>query len=253
MLIDADNSPAGKIDFIIGELATIGVVDIRRAYGNWKSTSLAGWEKILNEFAIQPIQQFDLVKGKNATDIALVIDAMDILFTKNVDAFCIVSSDADFTPLVQRLRADGKEVIGFGGQKSSEPFVKSCSRFLVLDDDKSSKENRTDRAADPIKLKSDTKLMNTLRVAIDAVGRENEDGWSMLGPVGTHISNHSPIDPRNYGLKKLSDLFRAIDLFEVRQTKSGTQTVVWVRNKKRPKSADASSSKANPDVENIPF
>ncbi len=177
------------------------------------------------------------MKGKNATDIALVIDAMDILFTKNVDAFCLVSSDADFTPLVQRLRADGKEVFGFGGQKAPEPFVNSCSRFLLLDEDRQSKETRTQRATDPVKLKGDTKLMNTLRGAIEAVETETDDGWAPLGAVGTHISNHSPIDQRNYGFKKLSDLFRAIDLFEVRQSQNGAQTIVWVRNKKRPKKA----------------
>lgn len=233
MLIDADNSPAAKIDFIITELATIGVVNIRRAYGNWKNPALIGWEKTLHEFAIQPIQQFDIVKGKNATDIALVIDAMDILATKNVDAFCLVSSDADFTPLVHRLRADGKEVIGFGGQKAPEPFVNSCSRFLFLDEDRKAKETRTRRASEPAALKGDTKLMTILRSATEAV--ENEEGWAALGGVGTHISNHSPIDPRNYGFKKLSDLFRAIDLFEVRETQAGNQTIVWVRNKKRPK------------------
>ncbi|MDX2080669.1 MAG: NYN domain-containing protein [Terrimicrobiaceae bacterium] len=231
LLIDADNSPAAKIDFIITELATLGVVNIRRAYGNWKNPGLAGWEKVLHEFAIQPIQQFDLVKGKNATDIALVIDAMDILFSRNVDAFCLVSSDADFTPLVQRLRAEGKEVIGFGGQKAPEPFVNSCSRFLLLDEDKQAKENRRRRAADPVKLKGDTKLMATLRSAIEAV--ENDEGWAPLVAAGSHISNHSPIDHRNYGFKKLTDLFRAIDLFEVRETSNGAQHTVWVRNKKR--------------------
>ena len=116
LLIDADNAPAAKIDFIIAELATYGVVNIRRAYGNWKNQTLSGWEKILHEFAIQPVQHFDLVKGKNATDMAMLIDAMDLLYTKNVGTFCLVSSDCDFTPLVLRLRADGKQVIGFGGR-----------------------------------------------------------------------------------------------------------------------------------------
>ncbi len=233
LLIDADNAPAGKIDFIITELAKYGVVNIRRAYGNWKNQALVGWERVLHEYAIQPVQQFDLVKGKNATDMALLIDAMDILYTKNMEAFCLVSSDADFTPLVHRLRADGKEVIGFGGQKAPEPFVNSCSRFLYLDEDNRAKEVRMRRAADPVQLKSDTKLMNVLRGAIESL--EDEEGWASLGAVGTHISNHSPIDPRNYGFKKLSDLFRKIDLFEVRETKNGAQTIVAVRNKKRPK------------------
>lgn len=233
MLIDADNSPAAKIDFIITELAKLGVVNIRRAYGNWKSPALAGWEKVLHEYAIQPVQQFDLVKGKNATDMALLIEAMDFLYTKSIDAYCLVSSDADFTPLVHRLRADGKEVIGFGGKKTPEPFVNSCSRFLFLDEDTKSKEARQRQASDPLKLKSDTRLMTTLRNAIEA--NENDEGWAALGGVGTHISNHSPIDPKNYGFRKLSDVFRAIDLFEVKETQTGNQTVVWVRNRKRPR------------------
>ncbi len=233
MLIDADNSPAGKIDFIITELAKLGVVNIRRAYGNWKNPALSGWEKVLHEYAIQPVQQFDLVKGKNATDMALLIEAMDFLYTKAIDAFCLVSSDADFTPLVHRLRADGKEVIGFGGKKAPEPFVNSCSRFLFLDEDPKAREARKRQASDPLKLKSDTRLMMTLRTAIEA--HENDEGWAALGGVGTHISNHSPIDPKNYGFRKLSDVFRAIDLFEVKETQVGSQTVVWVRNKKRPR------------------
>lgn len=108
LLIDADNSPAAKIDFIFSELAEHGVVNIRRAYGNWKKPALSGWEKVLHQNSIQPIQNFDLVKGKNATDMSLVIDAMDILYTRSVSTFCLVSSDSDFTPLIQRLRADGK-------------------------------------------------------------------------------------------------------------------------------------------------
>ena len=241
LLIDADNAPAAKIDFIIAELATYGIVNIRRAYGNWKNQSLSGWEKVLHEYAIQPVQQFDLVKGKNATDMALLIEAMDILYTKQVDTFCLVSSDADFTPLVQRLRADGKAVIGFGGHKAPLPFVNSCSKFLYLDEDKKAKEVRTNVAANTNKLKSDTKLMNILRNAVEA--GENEDAWAPMGGVGANISNQVPaFDPRNYGFKKLSDLFKAIDLFEVRETKNGQQTIVWARNKKRArKNASADS------------
>lgn len=134
MLIDADNAPAPKIDFVIAELATYGVVNIRRAYGNWKKASLGGWEKVLHEYAIQPVQHFDIVKGKNASDMALLIEAMDILYTKSLGTFCLVSSDCDFTPLVLRLRADGKQVIGFGNSKAPAPFVASCTRFLYLDD-----------------------------------------------------------------------------------------------------------------------
>ncbi len=227
VFIDADNAPAKKIDKVLSELAKYGVVNIRRAYGNWKNQNLKPWEDVLHEYAIQPIQQFDLIKGKNATDMALVIDVMDILYTKNVDIICLVSSDCDFTPLVTRALADGKVVIGFGERKAPLPFVNSCSRFLYLDDkDKQElpvqKENNN--------LKSDTKLINLLRQAIEAV--EEDDGWAMLGPIGAHISNHSSFDQQNHGFKKLSDLFASIDLFEMKKT---NDTVPWVRDIRRAK------------------
>ncbi|GAC27410.1 NYN domain-containing protein [Brumicola pallidula] len=227
LFIDADNAPAAKIDTILSELARYGVVNIRKAYGNWKSPCLKSWEDVLHEFAIQPIQQFDLTKGKNATDIALVIDAMDILYTRDVDTICLVSSDCDFTPLVTRALADGKFIIGFGERKTPSAFVNSCSKFLYLDD--------IDADEKPVEIKkpsikSDTKLINMLRQAIEA--SEDDDGWAHLGTIGKHISNHASFDPRNYGFKKLSDLFSAIDLFEMKQkNSSGT----YVRDKRRAK------------------
>ncbi|MEY3898577.1 MAG: hypothetical protein RLZZ214_4099 [Verrucomicrobiota bacterium] len=240
LLIDADNAPAAKIDFIISELASHGVVNIRRAYGNWKKPSLAGWERVLHEYAIQPMQSFDLVKGKNATDMALLIDAMDILYTKQVNTFCLVSSDSDFTPLIQRLRADGKQVFGFGERKTPKPFQNSCTRFLYLDEE--GKEDQpgktpgepgklaTTRVNDPKNLKGDTKLMNTLRNAVKELA--DEDGWADLGPVRARIANAGPFDHRTYGFKKLSDLFAAIDLFEMKKQVNGTQTVAMVRIRK---------------------
>ncbi len=229
LLIDSDNSPSSKIDFIIAELARDGVVNIRRAYGNWKKRSLGGWEKVLHEYAIQPIQHFDIVKGKNATDMGLTIDAMDILYTKQVDTFCLVTSDSDFTPLTLRLRAEGKQVIGFGGQKTPLPFVNSCSKFLYLDEDQDAKVKRKSRAAEPNQLKQDTKLITTLRRAIEAAA--DEDGWAILGAVGSHITNQGPFDSRNYGFTKLSDLFQAIDLFEVRKIRGENHSRVEVRQR----------------------
>lgn len=240
LLIDADNSPSAKIDFIISELASHGVVNIRRAYGNWKKPTLAGWEKVLHENSIQPMQSFDLVKGKNATDMALVIDAMDILYTKNVNTFCLVSSDSDFTPLIQRLRADGKEVFGFGGKNTPMPFIASCTRFIYLDVESAEKliANSQEgaptvaapQARDPKNLKGDTKLMNSLRNAVKELA--DEEGWAELGPVGSRINNSGPFDHRTYGYKKLSDLFAAIDLFEMKKEATGSQTVISVRIKK---------------------
>ncbi|MCC5453368.1 NYN domain-containing protein [Rheinheimera sp. UJ51] len=227
VFIDADNAPAQKMDKVLAELARYGVVNIRKAYGNWKSPKIKPWEDILHDFAIQPIQQFDLTKGKNATDMALVIDVMDVLYTKNVDIICLVSSDCDFTPLVTRALADGKFVIGFGERKAPLPFVNSCSRFLYFDE--------PEEIAVPVQkatnnIKSDTKLINLLRQAIEAV--EDDEGWAKLGPIGTHISNHASFDQRNYGFKKLSDLFMAIDLFDMRKTNG---SVLWVKDKKRSK------------------
>jgi len=231
LLIDADNAPASKIDFIISELASHGVINIRRAYGNWKKRSLSGWENVLHEHAIQPVQHFDIVKGKNATDMALLIEAMDILYTKDVDTFCLVSSDSDFTPLCTRLRADGKQVIGFGRQNTPEPFVNACTRFLYLDDDSTSKTPETKKELSVGQLKQNTKLMNTLRNAVKESA--DEDGWAALGPVGSRISNQGPFDNRTYGFQKLSDMFEAIDLFQVKKSKQANRTTVKVKLKSK--------------------
>lgn len=228
LFIDADNAPASKIDIVLSELARYGVVNIRKAYGNWKSPCIKPWEDVLHEFAIQPIQQFDLTKGKNATDIALVIDAMDILYTKDVDTICLVSSDCDFTPLVTRALADGKFVIGFGERKAPSAFVNSCSKFLFLDEIIEVDEKNIPSKKTKVSIKCDTKLMNLLRQGIEAV--EEDDGWARLGPIGTHITNHSSFDQRNYGFKKLSEFFASIDLFEMKKTNG---SVTWVRDKKR--------------------
>lgn len=211
LLIDADNSPAKAIQKIFSELARHGKVNIRRAYGNWTSSNLKGWEAVLHDHAIQPFQQYDLTKGKNATDIAIAIDAMDILYTKQVDTFCIVTSDCDFTPLATRIMSEGKSVIGFGERKTPSVFVNACSTFLYLDDEvevKAKKFNAKD-------LRGDSKLMNLLRDAIS--GSENDDGWANLSKVGSHISNQASFDPRNYGYARLSDLIDAIGLFDIRR------------------------------------
>ena len=215
MFIDADNAPAKHIEKVISDLATYGAVSIRRAYGNWKNPNIKGWEDTLHEYAIQPIQQFDLTRGKNATDMAMTIDAMDILYTKNVDAFCIVSSDSDFTPLVMRVLAEGKSVYGYGERKSPMAFVNACSRFLYLDDEKPDADvTLSDKKISGKALKSDSKLMNLLRNAIEAV--QDDDGWANLGPVGSIISNQASLDSRNYGYSKLGDLIKSIDIFETR-------------------------------------
>jgi uncharacterized LabA/DUF88 family protein len=224
LLIDADNSPAAKIDLILAELAKYGIANIRRAYGNWKSPSLKSWEAVLHEYAIRPIQQFDYSKGKNASDIALIIDAMDLLYTQKLEAFCLVSSDADFTPLVMRLLTNGAKVYGFGERKTPLPFVNACSTFVYLDglvEATAPARSEADPSGESPKkstneLKSDTKLVQLLRNAVQAAA--DDDGWSNLGAVGQHISNQASFDPRNYGFAKLSELIGAIGLFEVQKS-----------------------------------
>jgi uncharacterized protein (TIGR00288 family) len=211
LLIDADNSPAKAIQMIMAELARHGKVNIRKAYGNWKSSRLQGWEAVLQDHAIQPIQQFDLVKGKNATDIAMTIDAMDILYARRVDAICLVTSDCDFTPLATRILSDGVSVIGFGERKTPSSFVNACSTFLYLDDE----EQKKSKKPSANQLRGDAKLMNLIRDAI--ANNENEEGWAGLSHVGSHISNQASFDPRNYGYSRLSDLVEAIGLFELKR------------------------------------
>ena len=226
IFIDADNAPAGKFEDVLSEVAKYGVITIRKAYGNWKSPTLKSWEALLHEHAIQPVQQYDLTKGKNASDIALVIDAMDIMYTKQVDVMCFVSSDSDFTPMVTRALAEGKVVLGFGERKTPLPFVNACSKFLFLD--KSSTDNQDSSQAKNIK--SDTKLIQLLRQAIEAT--EDDKGWAALGPVGSHISNHTSFDSRNYGFKNLSSLFKAIDLFELKKGSGNSYLVRDTRKNK---------------------
>lgn len=244
LLIDADNSPASKIDEVLDELANYGVINIRRAYGDWKSRHLNAWEDVLHEYAIQPIQQFAYTKGKNATDAAMIIDAMDLLYTKQLDGFGIVSSDSDFTPLVMRIRANGLKVFGFGEKKTPSPFVSACSKFLYLEALGASVETdikvtaaETGSVAAPApkavavrlaakELKSDTRLVSLLRNAVEA-GADDE-GWAGLGAVGQHISKQASFDSRNYGYAKLKDLYQAIGLFEIQTKDKG----IYVRDKR---------------------
>ncbi len=258
LLIDADNSPASKIDVILAELAKVGVTNIRRAYGNWKKDGLKGWEAVLHEYAIRPVQQFDYSKGKNATDMGMVIEAMDLLYTDQPEAFGIVSSDADFTPLVMHLKAKGAQVFGFGAKKTPLPFVNACSRFLYLENlvrggalaetngEKKVKPRSTGKAAaasdaeppgeamptrmDTAALKQDARLVTLLRNAVESAA--GEDGWSALGSVGQQIGNQASFDPRNYGYRKLLDLIEASQLFEL--DRRGTQFVLRDKRAARP-------------------
>ena len=247
LLIDADNAPAELIDEILTELSTLGVINIRRAYGNWTKAALQGWQTRLLDFAIRPMQQFDYSKRKNASDMAMTVDAMELLYTERPDAFGIVSSDADFTPLVMHLRAKGAAVYGFGAAQTPLPFVNACSRFLYLEalaeahaaDEAGAVSADTpgvrtaERASAPApahrvrvptsKLRQDTALMNLLRDAVHAVA--DEAGWARVGAVGTQISNKASFDPRNYGYATLSKLLAATEAFEWRDEGSSRVSV----------------------------
>lgn len=241
LLIDADNSPAAKIGLILTELSTFGVTNVRRAYGNWKKAELKGWEEKLHEHAIRPMQQFDYSKGKNASDMAMVIDALELLYTDRPDAFGIVSSDADFTPLVMHLRAKGAAVYGFGAAKTPEPFVNACSRFLFLEKLGADELGESGEAAPaaPLRvptaqLKQDAKLVTLLRNAVQAAA--DESGWARVGAVGQQIGNQASFDSRNFGYATLTKLLAATQLFEMAH--EGTSQVS-VRDKRQGKPARA--------------
>ncbi|KST63437.1 hypothetical protein BC008_13165 [Mastigocoleus testarum BC008] len=232
LLIDADNAPASRINAILSEIAKYGVANVRRAYGNWKSSGLKPWENCLHEYAIRPVQQFDYTKGKNATDAAMIIDAMDLLYTQDLDAFAIVSSDCDFTPLVMRILTNGLKVYGFGEKKTPSPFVHACSTFLYLESITQNIDSEESKAAATVKktgqeLKQDSQLMNLLRSAVSST--EDDNGWSSLSAIGSHIRNQASFESRNYGYDKLSGLFEAIDLFEIKRSNK----TIYVRNKQK--------------------
>ncbi|WP_049236451.1 NYN domain-containing protein [Moraxella canis] len=231
LFIDADNAPAKKIEFILSELAKFGTINIRKIYGDWKNHGLQGWEDVLLDNALKPVQQFAYTKSKNATDMAMTIDVMDILHENKVDVFCLVSSDSDFTPLVMRLRHEGKVVIGFGEQKTPKSLVQACSRFLYLDGENTNQNHTGMSKKSSNELKQDAKLMNLLRHAISEA--QNEEGWASLSTVGSIIKNQSSFDSKNYGYKQLSDLVKAIDLFEVQLNDSH----YIIKNKKSPKNS----------------
>jgi uncharacterized LabA/DUF88 family protein len=254
LLIDADNVSHSKIAGILSELSKYGTPNVRRAYGDWASKQLAGWTSKLHQYAIRPIQQFAHSKGKNASDISLVIDAMELHYTQRLDGFAIASSDADFTPLVMHLRAAGHEVYGFGERKTPEPFVNACTTFLYLDTlgaETAESEPAPPRAVAVApaakatsvapKAKStpaqDAKLVATLRLAVEAVARE--DGWAMLATAGSAAKRQAPIDPRNYGVKNFPALFEATGLFDIVKGPDGQAFVADKRNKDRsPKPVD---------------
>lgn len=234
VLIDSDNAHAAipVIDELMAEVSRYGTATIRRAYGDWTTDNLKKWKAILHKQAIQPIQQFSYTSGKNSTDSALIIDAMDILHAGNVDGFCLVSSDSDFTRLATRIREAGLTAYGFGERKTPDPFVAACDKFIYIEILRPEPEEEV-KAAPGDDL---GKLKPLMIAAVDANVRD--DGWAALGGIGSHIGKVLPaFDPRNYGFKKLSDLVRSLSYVEVKDVPVSrpdgvTMTNVMVRLKR---------------------
>jgi uncharacterized LabA/DUF88 family protein len=219
VLIDAENASPRIADGLFEEVATIGEASVRRIYGDFAGPRLKAWADILSKHAIIPYQQFANITGKNASDIALVIDAMDLLHSGRFDGFCLVSSDSDFTRLASRIREQGLDVFGFGEQKTPESFRQACRRFIYTENllpATRTLDQDTVSAAKP--LEPPNAALPLLQRAVSQL--DSEDGWVDLGAVGRRLSNLvSDFDPRTYGFEKLSDLVRKTDGFEVDQPK----------------------------------
>jgi uncharacterized LabA/DUF88 family protein len=232
VLIDADNAQASVIQELLAEVSRYGTATIKRAYGDWTTTNLKGWKDVLHTMAIQPIQQFAYTSGKNATDSALIIDAMDVLHTGSVDGFCLVSSDSDFTRLATRIREAGLVVYGFGERKTPEPFVAACDKFIYTEILRTEPEE-TKPGQEPVA--ELPKLKPMILNALNAIARE--DGWTTLSALGSQINrSHPSFDPRNYKFAKLGELIRQQSAYlEVKEVKSGegdaVQTHLHVRRK----------------------
>ncbi len=227
ILIDADNAQPSIASELLTEIGRYGTATVRRAYGDWTTSNLNGWKEHLHTLAIQPIQQFRLTIGKNSTDTALIIDAMDLLHGNRIDGFCLVSSDSDFTRLATRIREAGLCVYGFGEKKTPKPFVAACNKFVFTEILRGSTDIQLSSSAEQVPLKP------ILMRAVNAAA--GDDGWASLGAVGNLVSKANPeFDARNYGKKKLGELVKAQDYLEVRpqQPADGSPiTQIFVRIK----------------------
>lgn len=226
LLIDADNASHQGLDPVLTVLAELGQVNIRRAYGNWRKTSLKGWIDLMHRYGIEPQQQFDMTKGKNATDMKMTIDAIDLLYSGRVHGFGIMSSDSDFMPLAMRIRQDGVPVYGFGGQKTPEAFRQACTRFIdvnaLIRAEKEEKSNGNQESV------LDDELLNLLFDAYNA-SRRDENGFAKLSEVGQRAGNRSSFDTRNYGFSRLIDMMETIPNFSVERAGNGQVMVKRLR------------------------
>jgi uncharacterized LabA/DUF88 family protein len=237
VLIDADNTRPGIVEGLLGEIADYGTASVKRIYGDWTKPQLNGWKDTLLEHSIQPIQQFAYTTGKNATDSAMIIDAMDLLYSDTFDGFCIVSSDSDFTKLASRIRESGLIVYGFGERKTPSAFVTACDKFVYLDVLSAKTDEKLAIDKKPLnELKQDTKMINLFRNSVET--SSDDSGWANLGTVGSNIAKHSPdFDSRNYGYAKLGELFSATKLFDIEERQVGSTRTkqLFVKNKKKGK------------------
>jgi uncharacterized LabA/DUF88 family protein len=243
VLIDADNVPYANVKEMFEEIAKYGTPTFKRIYADWTQPTVSGWKKVLLENAITPIQQYSYSTGKNASDSALIIDAMDILYTGKVDGFCIVSSDSDFTRLATRLREAGMKVIGIGEKKTLNPFITACDKFIYMEIlkpepvapvEKSGKKvprNETKSQNQPLS-KIDPEIIKLFKDSIDDLADEN--GWTFLGDLGNLMLKKKPdFDPRNYGYHKMLPLIKSMHLFEIDERDSGKHNIkhIYIRKK----------------------
>jgi uncharacterized LabA/DUF88 family protein len=235
VLIDADNAQPSIAEGLLSEIAKYGIASVKRIYGDWTTPSLVGWKSILLENSIQPVQQFRYTVGKNATDSAMIIDAMDLLYTKRFDAFCLVSSDSDFTRLASRIREEGLLVYGFGEKKTPKAFVSACDKFIFTEVLRFQEDaGPAVKPKTPNELKRDAKLVALLRTALEAAS--DDTGWAHLAAVGSNIAKQAPeFDPRNYGFSKLGELAVATNLFDVdeRVQRDGHSMAIYIRDKRK--------------------
>ncbi|MEN8765960.1 MAG: NYN domain-containing protein [Wenyingzhuangia sp.] len=234
VLIDGDNIPSSPVKEMMEEIAKYGNPTLKRIYGDWTKPHLGKWKDLLLENAITPIQQYAYTSGKNATDSAMIIDAMDILYSEKVQGFCLVSSDSDFTKLATRLREAGMQVIGIGEKKTPTPFIVACDKFIYIEvlrkiqDKKDSKKSADKDNIDHI----NPKIIKLIKATISDVS--DDDGWAFLGDVGSLLQKKRPsFDARNYGFEKLTPMMNAIDEFEIeqRETPKSRHKLIYVKNK----------------------
>ena len=237
VLIDGDNIPSAQVKEMMEEIAKYGNPTIKRIYGDWTKPNLTKWKNLLLENAITPIQQYGYTTGKNATDSAMIIDAMDILYSGKVNGFCLVSSDSDFTRLATRLREAGMQVIGIGEKKTPNPFIVACDKFIYIEILKNQAEEKNDDDKDlkkPTVDKITHKEINLIKTTISDLS--DDDGWAFLGDVGSLLQKKRPnFDSRNYGFEKLTPLIKSIGNFELEQRENpkSRHKLIFVKNKEK--------------------